>query len=186
MRAPDLSSRMQSRTSEKESTNENPWYHHTFGNHILDYHSERWRLYRRSHGRTLASGSSCLANHQIPSLKPTGIRARRPDGYTRPGWAGQSPRCAADMAKSYAEDVFCWCLVPDNRHQTHKAHQASDTVAATLVIVALHVPCHLARPVPRRFQELLVPSRDHASHNPDGQWMISMNRKFSALSPTGW
>jgi hypothetical protein len=30
-----------------------------------------------------------------------------------------------------------------------------------------------------------TPSRDHAAHNPAGQWMISMKRRFSALSPRG-
>lgn len=49
----------------------------------------------------------------------------------------------------------CVALLID-RNQTHKPHQAPDPVAATLVIVALHIPGHLTRSIPRRFQELFV------------------------------
>jgi hypothetical protein len=41
-------------------------------------------------------------------------------------------------------------------------------MAAAFVVVALHVPSHLARSVPRRLLKLLIPSRDHALHDPAG------------------
>ena len=50
-----------------------------------------------------------------------------------------------------------WLLV--NRHQPHKSHQPSYTVPTTSMPIPLHVPGHLARSIPRRFQKLLVPSR---------------------------
>jgi hypothetical protein len=41
-------------------------------------------------------------------------------------------------------------------------------MAAAFVVVALHVPSHLARSVPRRLQKLLIPSRNHTLHDPAG------------------
>ena len=43
-----------------------------------------------------------------------------------------------------------------DRKQPHQAHQATNTVAAALVVVALHVPGHLTRPIPRRLQKLFI------------------------------
>jgi len=43
-----------------------------------------------------------------------------------------------------------------NRHQLHQMHQTADTMPAAFVAQALHETRHLARPVPRRVQELLV------------------------------
>jgi len=51
--------------------------------------------------------------------------------------------------------------------------------------IAQQCPERLSRPIPRRFQKLFVPSRQHPSDAPAGQWMIAMNLRFSALSPFG-
>lgn len=40
--------------------------------------------------------------------------------------------------------------------QPHDAHQPPDAVTPTFMTIALHVASHLARPVPRGFQELLI------------------------------
>jgi hypothetical protein len=53
--------------------------------------------------------------------------------------------------------VFLTCVgLLIDRNQTHEAHQTPDTMATTLVVVALHVPRHLPRSIPWRFQELFV------------------------------
>ena len=52
--------------------------------------------------------------------------------------------------------LFAGRWLPVNRHQPHKSRQPSYTVPATLTPIPLHVPGHLARPIPRRFQKLLV------------------------------
>ena len=62
-----------------------------------------------------------------------------------------------------------WFLI--DGQQSHETHKTADPMAATLVVVALHVTRHLARSVPRRFQEphprvsdlLCMSSLSHAS-----------------------
>lgn len=58
-------------------------------------------------------------------------------------------------------DLVLWMLLAGigllvNWNQPHETHQTADTMSTALVVVTLHIPCHLARAVPWRFQELLV------------------------------
>jgi len=46
------------------------------------------------------------------------------------------------------------CLI--NWHQPHETHQTARTVTTALMVLTFHETGHLARPIPRRVQELFI------------------------------
>jgi hypothetical protein len=70
-----------------------------------------------------------------------------------------------DVPEQIRPDIMLWMLLAGiwfliDWYQAHETHQptdpVTDPVTATLVVMALHMPGHLARSVSRRLQELLI------------------------------
>ncbi len=88
-----------------------------------------------------------------------------------------------------------------DRDQTHKTHQPADTVAAAFMAFPSHVPCHslivrvfaqqMSREVGaiRTVRTVAIVARTDgaasATVSKNCLSIMSMNRRFSALSPTG-